>query len=197
MKRLLLASAILLVGCEATPGGGSLLTSLPIPLDCTSSASSLTTNAYCAGKDLMAASFAKPAPLREFDYSETDEFDLQLSSSMSAGLGEITVNVTGDDMTLDGIAAQTVPAADSERIVFWMSKIRKTGGENKACEMIRLESAIANWALGFAAGQLESYLIYKPAAGYNSLIYYDNTDEAQPIRKMVFKTRSEEPLTCN
>lgn len=199
MKRLLfLAACTVLAACTtASPRTGPLISKMMnIPSTC-ATATGLTTNAVCAGTDLASTAFAKPEPRRNFDYAETDQFDLQLSSSLGAGLNKVTVNVAGDDMLLDDIAAQTVAAADSERIVFWITRIRDTGGESLACPLEATRTLdLAGWAVQLGAAYLEDWLIYKPAANYNVRVMYDKEMSGEPIRSFEFLPRSAEPLTC-
>lgn len=199
MKQLLILMAgTALAACTAaSPRTGPLISKvMDIPSTC-ATATGLTTNAICAGTDLASTAFAKPEPRRTFDYDETDAFDLQLSSSLGAGLNLVTVNVEGDDMLLDGIAAQRVAAADSERIVFWITRIRDTGGESLACPVKPTRTLdLAGWAVQLGAAYLEDWLIYKPAKDYNVRVMYDNETDGEPIRAFHFVPRSDGPLRC-
>lgn len=199
MKRaLLLIAGLALSACAASsPRTGPLISKMMnIPSTCLN-ATGLATNAVCAGTDLASTAFAKPEPRRNFEYAETDAFDLQLSSSLGAGLNLVTATVAGDDMRLEAIASQTVAAADSERIVFWVSRIRDTGGESLACPVEATRSLdIAGWAVQLGAAYLEDWLIYKPAANYNVRVMYDKEAMGEPIRSFQFVPRSAGPLTC-
>ena len=151
----------------------------------------------CAGTDLVQTVANKPAPRRTFDYAETDAFDLQLSSSLGANLDKVTVAVPAAiPLPLAEIAAQTLPAADSPRLVFWLAQIRNSGGEIKACE-IQLESAIAGWLVKMGADYMKQRLTYGPADKYDAVVRFDSQAEGSPIREVVFTPRTGTPLSCS
>lgn len=191
---LLAASALLaLASCGTVPNAGALL--FDIPGSCGTSPGA-STNMICAGTDLVQTVASKPAPRRTFDYSETDAFDLQLSSSLGANLEKVSVTVPASiTLPLEEIAAQTLPAADSQRLVFWLAQIRNSGGEVKACE-IQLESAIASWLVKMGADYVKQRLTYGPADKYNAVVRFDSQAEGSPIRKIDFTPRTGAPLSC-
>lgn len=189
---LLAAGAALLAACGTVPNVGALF---DIPASCGTSPGA-STNMICAGKDLLQTVAEKPAPKMNVDYAETDAFDLQLSSSLGAELAKVTVTVPDAiKLPVEEIAAQTMPAADSPRLVFWLTQIRNSGGEIKACE-IQLESAIAGWLVKMGADYLQQRLTYGPADKYNATIYFDSQTDGAPIRKVVFTPRGGSALTC-
>jgi hypothetical protein len=189
---ILAAGAALLAACGTVPNAGALF---DIPASCGTSPGA-STNMICAGKDLLQTVAEKPAPKMNVDYAETDAFDLQLSSSLGAELGKVTVTVPDAiKLPVEEIAAQTMPAADSPRLVFWLTQIRNSGGEIKACE-IQLESAIAGWLVKMGADYLQQRLTYGPADKYNATIYFDSQTEGAPIRKVVFSKRDGNALAC-
>lgn len=200
MKSILLISALLLCfGCVASPRTGPLLANVTkIPDDCGSSTEGVVLNAICAGRDLAAMTISKPEPRKMFEYSETDEFDLQLSASMGKNLGKIIVNVEGDGMKLDEIANQTVAAADSERVVFWLARIRDTGGTSIQCQVdvADRDLDIAGYAIKLGAAYLQDWMIYKPADDYNARVFFDPSDETKPIRRFEFVTRGANKFDC-
>lgn len=193
MKHLIAAAGFgLIAACGTVPNMGALF---DIPSSCGDSPGA-STNMICAGTDLVQTVASKPAPRMNFDYAETDAFDLQLSSSLGANLNPVTVTVP-EAITLPAqeIAAQVFPAADSPRLTFWLAQIRNTGGEVKACE-IALESAILDWALKMGADYMKQRLTYGPAEKYNAVIWFDSQTPGAPIRRVVFTPRGGAPLTC-
>lgn len=192
---LLTAGALLaLASCGTVPNAGALL--FAIPGSCGDSPGA-STNMICAGTDLVQTMASKPAPRMNVDYAETDAFDLQLSSSLGAGLTKVTVTVP-DTITLplQEVAAQVLPAADSPRLVFWLAQVRNTGGEIKACE-IQLESAIAGWLVKMGADYMKQRLTYGPADKYNAVVRFDSQTPGSPIREVVFTPRTGAALTCD
>jgi len=184
------AAAALLASCGTVPNAAGLLFDIPGSCGDTAGAS---TNMICAGTDLVATVASKPAPRRTFDYTETDGFDLQLSSSMGASLEKITVTVTDDSLPLQEVAAQVMPASDSPRAVFWLAQIRNTGGEIKACQQLE---GITELLVKMGADYLKQRLTYGPAGKYNATIYYDVETDGSPIRKFVFTPRDGNALAC-
>ncbi len=190
---MLAAGAALLAACGTVPNAGALLFNIPGSCGTSPGAS---TNMICAGTDLVQTVANKPAPKLNVDYAETDAFDLQLSSSLGADLTKVTVTVPdGVNLPVEEIAAQTMPAADSPRLVFWLAQIRNSGGEIKACE-IQLESAIAGWLVKMGADYMKQRLTYGPADKYDAAVFYDSAAEGGPIRKVVFTPRDGNALTC-
>jgi len=194
LTRTLMAAATLglMASCGTVPNAGGLL--FAIPGSCGDSPGA-STNMICAGTDLVATVASKPAPRLKFDYTETDAFDLQLSSSMGAGLTKITVENPSVTLPLEEVASQAMPAADSPRIVFWLAQIRNTGGEIKACE-IQLESALAGWLVKMGADYMKQRLTYGPADKYNATIYFDSEEDGAPIRRFIFTPRDGAALDC-
>ncbi len=194
MTRTLLAAVgfAALASCGTVPNAAGLLFSIPNSCGDTPGAS---TNMICAGTDLVATVASKPPPRRTFDYTETDAFDLQLSSSMGEGLAKITVDNPAVTLPLEEIASQSLPAADSPRIVFWLAQIRNTGGEIKACE-IQLESAIAGWLVKMGADYMKQRLTYGPADNYNATVYFDSQEDGAPIKQFIFTPRDGAALSC-
>jgi hypothetical protein len=191
---ILAAGAAVLAACGTVPNAGALLFNIPGSCGTTPGAS---TNMICAGTDLVKTVASKPAPKLNVDYAETDAFDLQLSSSLGADLAKVTVTVPDAiKLPVEEIAAQTMPAADSPRLVFWLTQIRNSGGEIKACE-IQLESAIAGWLVKMGADYLQQRLTYGPADKYNATIYFDSQTDGAPIRKVVFTPRDGNALACS
>lgn len=189
----LAATASLLAACGTVPNAGALLFDIPSSCGANPGAS---TNMICAGTDLIQVVASKPAPRRTFDYSETDAFDLQLSSSLGANLEKVTVTVPAA-ITLPSaeIAEQVLPTADSQRIVFWLAQVRNSGGEVKACE-IALESAILDWLLRSGTDYIKARLTYAPADKYHATIFIDTQTDGAPIRKAVFTPRSAGAPSC-
>lgn len=193
---LLTAGALAALAACGTVPTSPLASLFDIPATCTNP-SGLSTNMICAGSDLVQTVASKPEPRRTFAYSEDDAFDLQLSSSLGAGLEKVTVTVP-DTITLPlkHIADQAVPTVDSERLVFWLAQIRNTGGEVKACE-IQLESAIVGWLVQMGADYMKQRLTYGPADKYDAVVRFDSQTEGAPIREIVFTPRTGTPLSCS
>jgi len=190
---MLAAGAAMLAGCGTVPNAGALLFNIP---DSCGTNPGASTNMICAGTDLVQTVANKPAPKMNVDYSETDAFDLQLSASLGAELNKVTVTVPDAiRLPVEEIAAQTLPAADSPRLVFWLAQVRNSGGEIKACE-IQLESAIAGWLVKMGADYLKQRLTYGPADKYNAAVYFDSQTDGAPIRKIVFTPRDGTALSC-
>jgi hypothetical protein len=195
LLRGLFAAAALaaIASCGTVPNAAALF---DIPSSC-GTAPGASTNMICAGTDLITTVANKPAPKMAVDYAETDAFDLQLSSSLGAGLGKVTVGVPDTiALPLEEIAAQTMPAADSPRLVFWLAQVRNSGGEIKACEM-QLESVLPGWVVKIGADYLKQRLTYGPADKYDAAVFFNGQTEGSPIKRVVFTPRDENAdLTC-
>jgi hypothetical protein len=189
-----LSAAAAITACGTVPNPGALL--FDIPASCGTDPG-VSTNMICAGKDLVTVVGNKPAPRMAFDYAETDAFDLQLSSSLGAGLDKVTLAVPDAvNLPLQEVAAQTQPAADSPRLVFWLAQIRNSGGEIKACDA-QLESALAEWLIKMGADYMKQRLTYGPADKYDATVFFNGSVDESPIRRVVFTPRNGNALSCS
>jgi hypothetical protein len=207
----MMAAATMLAACSATgpgPGaGGSFFTggnvtaiaNIAVPGGCTTAAPVMSSNltAVCRGVDLaalMLTTSSKP----EFNYLETDQFDLQMHASMNGSVPSIKSPVPANDkLTIAELEASTTPRPDSPRLAFWLAKIRSTGGQNLICQegAKGAENAFAWMLANMATDWLKDWLTYKPAANYHAKVFVKPMTGGKDyeVVRTEFVLRSREP----
>lgn len=203
-------AALALAACSATgapvPGGSmftggnvTALANMMVPGGCTAGGAPMTSSltAVCRGVDLAALALttsSKP----QFDYFETDQFDLQLHASMKGAVPTIKTPVPDTDkLTVTELEASTTPRPDSPRLAFWLAKIRASGGQNLICEEATrggAESALAWMLANMATDWLKDWLTYKPAEAYHAKVFVrPMTGGDYEVVRTEFVLRSREP----
>ena len=111
---------------------------------------------------------AKPDPVPEFSYMEKRRFDMQLHQSLNAKLPIVNVKVDG----------AFTRSATPERLSQWLTAVEKSGGAVRYCAVEPQDRSIFA-LLGVAlklTKQVDKWLLYKPASGYDALVVIDGTD---------------------
>ncbi len=162
----------------------------------------IETNAICRGVDLIAGS-GSGRPSSRLRYAETDQFDLDLNASMDNAIDPILLAVEGGAIPLADVASTARPGPNSKRIVFWLARIRDTGGENIACAPTAGDrdfgAALVNLTVNMAFDRLEAWRTYRPAQDYNAVLHVERDDTVGDllVRRIEFHRRdSGRPLAC-
>lgn len=108
---------------------------------------------------------AKPDPVPEFSYVEKRRFDMQLHHSLKASLPIVNVRVDG------AFSREAIP----ERMSQWLKAVEKSGGTLRYCAVESSDRSL--FALLGAVlkltKQVDKWVLYKPAAGYDALVVTD------------------------
>lgn len=142
-----------------------------------------------------------PSSTRRLTYAEGDGFDRALHASMKGGTTPITVVVpSAANLSLGIVSGGGAIQAGDPRLKRWLTRIAESGGTVHACATRPDESGL--WAIAQLLAQiftpmLTDYLTYRPAGGYDAVVFHDGQSER--VAQVKFLTRAPpgaDALTC-
>lgn len=156
-------------------------------------------SAACVGLDVLKTVNTRKSGIDVIDAASATDFDKTLYLALKDAPSTVTVNFTGDDISLDKLEKISEPAPADPPIFYWLDRVSDTGGKNVPCRETAPEgllSALADILFGVIVGQIDDWVTYRPAKEYNTLVVFDSAVEGRPIRSVKFIPRSNGLPVC-